>query len=151
MSVGLGALVALTRADDGISDYYLHGFSRLTRDVQVHCVLASISATPAEAVQDILMEDDRLLRHIDSMETALEHEVRQVQSIPLYVLRRLSETIGDISVETLREHLYHSTLRTAAFVYRKCVQPYKELPYPVRFAAATAPGVCPFARGAHSR
>ena len=94
LAVGLEQVVHITRADPTCSDYYLHGFSHCTVPVRKHAIICGLVAYVCEAVQSLLMVDDRVVRNIGQLEEALSTEMEFIHDIEMHVWERLNSIIG---------------------------------------------------------
>ena len=108
LAVGLEQVVHITRADPTCSDYYVHGFSHCTVPVRKHAIICGLVAYVCEAVQSLLMVDDRVVRNIEQLEEALSTEMEFIHDIEVHVWERLNSIIGDptFSVVALKSSVF---------------------------------------------
>ena len=81
LSIGLESLVANTRADKRVSDYFLHGFSRLSQTVKRYVATAAAATRPGEAFLLEVLRDDRLSRRVSDVHGAFNEELLYLESL----------------------------------------------------------------------
>ncbi len=64
-----------------MTDYYLHGYSKLTRGMRKFVCIISASSSVVDAASYELFEDARLVRAKDSLEQAVEVELDPATAI----------------------------------------------------------------------
>jgi hypothetical protein len=79
--MGLHGLVTLTRQDKSVTDFYLHGHSKLTTPVWRYMVATVGGSRPSEAFLLETLEDDRLVRRFDEMINIIMEELQYVEDV----------------------------------------------------------------------
>ena len=139
LAVGLDEVVKIVRNDSRVSDYYLHGYTRLDLTVRRYTVVSAVAVRVADAMAQPLLEDDRLLRHLDDIEDAMQNELGLIRNMGWYSLSRLSAIVGsECNPQEVRQWTVDAALKTASFIVRKCVLPYKAPPFSHTFGATSA-------------
>lgn len=78
----LGIVLDRVRRDPKCSDYYSSGAAKLTSPLMHACVVAALSAAPAENSMAFLLEDGRVMLHIASIKASIYEEVVYLGSWP---------------------------------------------------------------------
>lgn len=81
LALGLEQWLRLVYEDEAQSQYYIRGSKRLTEAINKYSVVASFAAWPADAAMVALMEDDRLVATVDSIEADLMVELQWLADI----------------------------------------------------------------------
>ena len=69
---GISSLVRYSRQVKKCSEYYIHGFDRMTPEVVAVAMLAAVSSSPCEALNLKLLEDDRVMLQLDLLWKTVE-------------------------------------------------------------------------------
>lgn len=72
---GLESLVATIRESPGASDFYFHGFEKLTTASKQFIVRAALSSHVSDSCLRSLMEDSRVMRHLPALKEAALEEI----------------------------------------------------------------------------
>ena len=67
--------MGIVRADPSTSDFYLHGFGKLSQGIKQYCVVASIASFVPDAVLAEVLVDDRILRRASRLQETMSDEV----------------------------------------------------------------------------
>jgi hypothetical protein len=130
LCVGLEAWVALARADPTASDYYLHGFSRLTRAIKQYCVVASLSSYMPDTILAEVLADDRILRHASRLQELMVEEMGWVENVESFTWCRLAAASGYRGeVWELRDSVVRSSHVAASFIDGKVLGQLREYPW----------------------
>ena len=117
LRVGLEAWVGMVRADPSTSDFYLHGFSKLSHGIKQYCVVASIASFVPDAVLTEVLVDDRLLRNASRLQGLMSDEVEWVEHIGSFTWVRLGAASGYVGeVCELRNSVVHCSHAAAALI-----------------------------------
>ena len=92
LTVGLEGLVAYTREDPLVGDYYLHGFDRFGQAERRYMVLAALCSWPAEKFISAVLQDDRLLRDVAKYKATLEQGLCWLEDMSDQVWKSLAQT-----------------------------------------------------------
>ena len=94
LCVGLEEIVAMTLADESTTNFHLHGFSKLSSDVKMYACVAAVASYPADSLQLMLMEDDRVAGRLPELKEAFYEEVRWVEGLDDFTWGRLAHVAG---------------------------------------------------------
>ena len=130
LCVGLEAWVGIVRADPSTSDFYLHGFGKLSQGIKQYCVVASIASFVPDAVLAEVLVDDRILKHASRLQGTMFDEVGWVEDIGSFTWDRLGAASGYLGeVWELRQLVIHGSHVAAAFIDDKIFSQLKEYPW----------------------
>jgi hypothetical protein len=101
IEVGLLKVVRMARDDPKVTDYHLHGVDKLSVLAKKHLVIRGMQTFLAESVMQELLEEERLLRIIDSVENTLREEHDFLIATSSATWFRLAALIGDLSYTSL--------------------------------------------------
>jgi hypothetical protein len=87
--LGLQHLIGWLRKVKKVSDYYIHGFSRLSPDVWQVVLVAALGSGVAEGLMAELLEDDRVLFRFQELKDIVKIEMEAVTLISQEVLELL--------------------------------------------------------------
>eukprot|EP00971_Amphidinium_carterae_P348681 6490623-Amphidinium_carterae.1 len=139
LAVGLEALVALVRNSAHCSDYYLHGFSKLTPELKDMLVITVFPGYVVNGYMSQLMEDDRLLVDTARISTAMEEELNWMMALTREVWSTFVVAIGgeEQKIDDLRSRAIHASHTAQAFITERVIARLREPPWNV-FAADPA-------------
>ena len=130
LCVGLEAWVGVVRSDSSASDFYLHGFSKLSQGIKQYCAVASIASFVPDAVLAEVLVDDRILRNARRLQGLMSDEVGWVEHIGSFTWGRLGAVSGYVGeVCELRGSVVHSSHVAASFIQDKVFSPLKDYPW----------------------
>jgi hypothetical protein len=132
LCVGLEEIVALTLADESSSNFYLHGFSKLSKDVKKYACVTAIASYPADCLQLQLLEDDRVASRPQELKEAFAEEARWVEGLDDFTWGRLAHIAGGgpgSSPYELRSAALTAVHISAAYIQKKLFNVVEELPW----------------------
>jgi hypothetical protein len=128
--VGLEKLVSITRADATVTDYNLHGFSRLSSSLKKFAVIAALASVVPDSLLTELLADDRVAKRSDDLLETVMEEMRWVESIGDGVWARLGLVVGNHSSPSeLRHCVVHAASVAFAFVHKRVFQEVRSWPW----------------------
>jgi len=102
--VGLPSLVAETRSDPNVVDFYLSKWDQHFSDKMLRfAIVAGLASWVPEAVLNLTFNDDRLARQAAEVRQAAEEEVRFLVDLPKGVGQRLAGLVKEGDYSELRE------------------------------------------------
>ena len=130
LCVGLEKLVSITRADTTVTDYNLHGFSRLSPSLKKFAVIAALASVVPDALLVELLADDRVVKRSETLRETVMEEMHWIESIGDSVWARLGFVVGaHSSPSELRHCVVHSASVAFAFVHKRIFQELESLPW----------------------
>ena len=128
--VGLDKWVALTRKDPSASDFFLHGFTKLSKPLRRYCVVAALVAHVPDAVLSEALVDDRLVRRAAVLKEAMLEELLWVEGIDASIWAILAAVVGNNEeAKALQSTTMHSCHVAAAFVQHKVFNAVEGYPW----------------------
>jgi hypothetical protein len=116
--VGLHSLVQHIMSNPASSSYYIRGFGHFDQKVHELVGIVSTSSFVADSVLQLLLEDDRVPRNIESIDNELIDEVNFVFNISSGVWRTLASACN-MSEGELQDACISSALVQAGFITGK--------------------------------
>ncbi len=92
--IGLEPLVSMARQDDCCTYYSLHGFSTMSLAIKLFVVHASTVSVILDSVMTEMIEDDRVLRHIDHLKGTIQNEMPWLLTLSEFVWSRVARLVG---------------------------------------------------------
>ena len=130
LAVGLESLIAFVRDDPGASDFYLHGFGRLTPEIKQYAVLASMVAYVPDSFLVEVMVDDRIGKRLSHLKTTMAEELSWLYSVNEFTWKRLTHLVaGDLEHTRLRSEALRSGATEYSFVTHKVLSVAEGLPW----------------------
>lgn len=131
LHLGLAEMVDEVRKDPTTSDYYIHGFQRLTEELRRFAAVAAVGSCVAQGVLSSLVEDDRVARQLSFLESTVQEELEWVtELVGDFSWQQLAAVVGEgCSVHDLRTEIILASFTSAAFLRRKIFVPAKQLPW----------------------
>ena len=128
--VGLEQLVSLTRSDPKATDYHLHGFERLSKQIRTYIVVASIVNFVPESLLLEVSDDDRLARRCEELEGVLAEDLAWVESINEFTWIRLAAFAGSLtSAGQLRSMSIYFSHVAAGFINKRVFSVIRNYPW----------------------
>lgn len=130
LCVGLEAWVAMARADPSASDFYLHGFSKLSPAIKHYCVVASMVAYVPDVLLTEILVDDRVARRAARLQEAVSEEIFWLEGVGAFTWQRLAKVLGGVQEAwELRHAVVRGAHVAAAFMHRKVFSQMSEYPW----------------------
>jgi len=130
LCVGLEAWVALARADPAASDFFLHGFAKLSPGIKRYCAVVAMVAFVPDALLAEVLVDDRLVKHAARLQEVVAEELFWVESVGGFTWRRLAAVLGDgQGANELRHDVVHACHVSAAFIHNKVFAELNRFPW----------------------
>ena len=93
-AIGVWKIVELAREVPSNSEYYIHGFDKLTPVVRkMSCIACLVSYVP-EKVLGLINKDERIMKNIDDVERALHEAIEYVVATLTSTWERLADMIA---------------------------------------------------------
>lgn len=130
LAVGLEHLVSSARKDPNTSDFYISGFSRLSPHVKMYIVRASfVSYVPDSFLQE-LMEDDRVVRRLDTFETTMVEELTWLDNLKPNTWARIASVAGPGACpHKLRSEIMHDGQVACSFISNRVLTVARGFPW----------------------
>jgi hypothetical protein len=139
LCVGLEAWVAMARADPSCTDFFLHGFSKLTPSIKLYVVMASLVAYVPDAALTEILVDDRVARQAERLQEIVAEEVFWIESVGALTWARLNRMLGEERGEwELRQAVVHGAHVAAAFIHNKVFSKLSEFPWKLAVGSISA-------------
>lgn len=130
LAAGLDQWVAMTRADPGASDYYLHGWSRLVPRVKYLACISALISYPAESGLVAMLTDDRLALQAAEVQQDMADEVSWVSNLHPVVWQRLADIAGEeYTAQGLYAHVMHACHTSMAYARHKTFSVLEAYPW----------------------
>ena len=137
LAIGLRRLVSLARASPMTSTYHLNGFNRLNSDNVLLMVILTVVGGLINAVHTVLMEDNRLLLHLDAINLTIREELEAAHDRPPFVWQRLASLVdSQQDWQSLRSQALSALHTAAAYLHEKTLQPLTEYPWSLAMGSA---------------
>ena len=130
--LGLDDLVAVVRKDTKCSDFYIHGFQRLSGEMRRFATVTAMSSCVAQAALGCMIEDDRSGRTLGQLEAIVADELRWLtETMDGFCLSQLVCVVAaeGCSASELRTEVVFNAHVSAAFLDRRVFRPARELPW----------------------
>ena len=130
LAVGLGGLVDLIRKNPKASDFFLHGFGKLSAGARKYSAIAGLSAYVPDSFLVELLADDRVARRIGDLESVMSEELQWLDSLPALTWDRLAN-IADCGwgPSQFRTAIIHSGIVACGFLNRRVLSAARGLPW----------------------
>ena len=121
----------MVRSDPSLTDFYLHGYSRLTRGVRKFVCITSLSSSVADAASYELLEDARPVRTKDAREQAVGDEFDLITAIGEFTWGRLALVADDAEypAESLEADVTECAHVQRAFLEKRIFSELRRLPW----------------------
>ena len=130
LCVGLRGLVDAVRADPRASDYYIHGFERLSVQSTKYVIIAGVSMHVADSFLAELLEDDRVARRADALRSVLVEETQWLAGVRGATWERLASVIfGTYDGRRLRSECIDAALTCGGFITRSVLRQLEKCPW----------------------
>ena len=137
LAVGLQHMVSLARTSPMTSSYHLNGFNRLSPDTVLLMVILTVVGGLVNAVHTVLMEDNRLLLHLDELKLTIREELEAAHSRPSFVWQRLASLVdSQQDWQALRSKALSALHTAAAYLQEKTLQPLTQYPWSLAIGKA---------------
>ena len=94
LCVGLVAWVAMVRADASCTDFFFHGFSKLTPGIKHYAAVASLVAYVPDAALSEFLVDDRMARHAELLQEIVAEEIFWIENVGPFTWARFNSLLG---------------------------------------------------------
>eukprot|EP00971_Amphidinium_carterae_P267686 5310239-Amphidinium_carterae.2 len=118
--LGLASLVAYVRAKPHTSDFYIHGFTRLSKELKLFLVLGAAVSYVGDALRALVLEDSRLCKCHQHAKSAVLEELLYLESLPHAVVAWLAR-FCDRSVLEVRDAMLCAGHTSFAFIHLACL------------------------------
>ena len=129
LTVGLEALAKKIRSNPKMSDWYIHGFARLSNVCKKFAVVAAIAANVCDAVLIELLHDDRVVLRLETLQKAASEELDLITELSDVFWSKLAALVPGTTAQLIRSWCMESSLTSAAFMTRKFFRVAKQLPW----------------------
>ena len=131
MAVGLDQVVAMVMEDSSMSNYYIHGYSRVDVAMRKYIGLVVVTSVLAESVILALLEDGGLCRTVCQVNALTEEEFSFIASLEALTWNRLAVGIGDQGYQgpAMQHDAIHCAITQRAFLEKRFLAPLRELPW----------------------
>ena len=130
LPLGLEMWVSQVRHDPTATDYYLHGFGRMTSHIKFIMTLAALVTYVPETGLVHIMQDDRLARCHLQVKQEMEEKVQMLENLPDYVWTRLAANLGPmVSGEDLYDQVLASVHLSMAYTHDRVFSQLREYPW----------------------
>eukprot|EP00971_Amphidinium_carterae_P336401 6472763-Amphidinium_carterae.2 len=126
--LGLCDLVAHVRAQHHTSDFYLHGFTRLSKDLKLFLVLGAAVSYVGDALLHLVLEDSRLVKYHQDAKSAVLEELLYLESLPHAVVGWLA-SFCDRSVLEVRDAMLSAAHTSFAFLQMRVFAVMEQYPW----------------------
>ena len=126
---GIAELVASIVDEETTSLYYLKGFGRLSTDVRVWAVQASLASRPMEAVQSICLKDGRVVKQLPEIRAAMSKAISTLETLDSFVWDALSEVCKDLDSASLRDSVLRIAYISCGFFRYRTLDAAEGLPW----------------------
>ena len=131
-AVGMFQVCDMLKRRVGMGSGHINGyFDRLKTPLRTFISVASLSADPTEQFLTSMLEDDRLLRHLERLEADMQVNIQKVCDVPPHVYSLVASLAGDDDLcgERLQQMTVSCTLASRAFLDRAVIRPCHALPF----------------------
>jgi hypothetical protein len=129
-AVGLRSLYAFIEKDRSVSMCYLSGFSRLFAGMLRYAAVCAVASRPTEALLMSLLEDDRVVRQLDTYEEVCADELRWIEDAPEELFELLAISAGQPSTaRSIRSACTSSAHTSVAGVEKRFFSQVRYLPW----------------------
>ena len=125
---GIESLVRMVRRNPKTSDYYIHGFGRLSEEMKTFMALTAMCSYVSDSFLVAMLEDDRVPVRLAALEEGLMEELEYVANLPMGVYSVVAEACG-CSMGTLRSECIAAATISAGFITYKVLRVAHELPW----------------------
>jgi len=127
---GLSRLVQMVRVDPAMTDYYLHGSSKLDVAMRKHVCISGIAAYVAESATAHMLEDGRLARTIDQLKVVVQEEFDSIAAMDDFVRGCVAQVVQDreYGAAHLRSDCIHCAHVQRAFLQKRVFSEVESLP-----------------------
>ena len=126
--LGLSSLVAQVRKDPRSSDFYIGGAARMNEQLMSICIIAAMSASTSESLLTTLLEDDRVMLHIEALKNTIVEEISYISNLPEWCWAQLAR-LCDREVCELRSDAISASTASACFFSWRVLSETEELPW----------------------
>ena len=128
--LGLDDLVKYLLRKYTVCGHYLHGYEKLNEQVRYFVCISAVASYIPDAALALLMADDRMVRRAFDVQTAMEEELRFIDSLSNFYWNRIHTVSGGlVTAFTLRSDAMKAAFTAYAFVMHKVVKPYLQPPF----------------------
>eukprot|EP00971_Amphidinium_carterae_P349506 6491046-Amphidinium_carterae.5 len=111
-----------------VSEYYVSGADRLTRESLLLAAVVSLTSHFTDALLFLALADGRLARQYDDICMEMATEFETIEQIPVFVWSALGQAI-DARPSVLRDHVVHSVLVAWSYLQHKLLNTLECLPF----------------------
>ena len=130
LSVGFADIMNMVRSKGLASEYYVHHWDLLDDAIRRYACTGAVASYVPEAVLMELVEDDRIVRTIDSLERTMLDEMAFVQGLPEAFWLRLSYVYrSTLHAHELRTSIITAATASACFLTRRILTKARSVPY----------------------
>lgn len=125
---GISSLIHFARKQPGTSEYYIHGWDRRGKAGNSLCIIAAISAGPAESFLESLLDDDRVVLAGESLVDGLQAAMFRLKSLPMEMFEVMSP-LCDKSASELYSAVVQAASTSVSFITFRCLRLLQEAPF----------------------
>eukprot|EP00971_Amphidinium_carterae_P127341 2523252-Amphidinium_carterae.1 len=126
--LGLCDLVAHVRAQPHTSDFYLHGFTRLSKDLKLFLVLGASVSYVGDGLLALVLEDSRLCKNQVEVKNAVLEELQYLESLAPAVLAHFA-SFCDMSSLEVRDAMICGAQTSYAFLHMRVFSVLQQAPW----------------------
>ena len=125
--LGLSHMIHWLRKTKHVSEYYIHGWDRLTTDVWQVALLGSLGSGVAESLMAELLEDDRVMLRLDALHECVAMELQAVSLLSPQVIKLLCSEVpcGGLQPQEFHSRIMHCS---AGFAGKRQTSTHGSLP-----------------------
>lgn len=125
---GIDSLVSHIRASPHCSDYYIHGWARMSDAMRLFVGVTSMASYVPDAFLAATLEDDRVVKHLSSMEECVNEEVGYLCQLPDSVWDVLASACRSTSRQ-LRSSTIQAAHLASGFLNTRVFEAAKQPPW----------------------
>ena len=126
---GVESLVTFSRQVRKCSEYYIHGFDRLSAEVRALSIVASLSSAVAESLLAEVLDDDRVMTRVEYLEEMVGLEWQALDSMPSEVWCIIGSIVPSVGEQELRSKTMQAALVTRGHLNEKIFEDTRSLPW----------------------
>lgn len=126
---GIGSLIDFCRRDRTTSEYHIKVYDRFSSEAHQLIAIASISSGPAEVGKAILLEDGRLMRQCETIQSALLGSIGFVHGLSYDLFDYIGAGFLGMDGTCFRSKVFFSVVSAASFVSSRILKKGTDLPW----------------------
>ena len=126
--LGLDGLLEHTMADPSVSLYHLSGAKRFVGQARVFAMMAGLCSFVGDSFVADVLEDNRVPRRVDELESGLRSEMDFVMSLS-HEVYSLVGSVCNFTGARLRSEVVAACTVSYSYIYERTILPAKNLPW----------------------